>query len=209
MFVISQNVCPCQVFPACLGKARSLLQKGAPERCFTWVGPMFVERQENKAGSKCLKTFYSCHLQMFVISQNVCPCQVFPAWWVRPRAYSRKEHLKGVCFTWVGPMFVERQENKAGAKCLKTFYSCKLQMFVISQNVCPCQVFPAQLGKARGLLQNGAPERCFTWVGPMFAKRQVGCPLSLGQAQCLQRDRKTRPGPTVSKLFTTVNYKCL
>ncbi len=41
MLIASLSVCPCRPSQPCLkfvGKARSLLSNGAPERCFTQVG---------------------------------------------------------------------------------------------------------------------------------------------------------------------------
>ncbi len=34
--------------------------------------------------------------------------------------------------------------SNPGANCYKTFYGCRLRIFVISQSICPWQAFPAQ-----------------------------------------------------------------
>ncbi len=64
-----------------------------------------------------------------------------------------------------------RKNNRISPRWLyyKTFYGCNLRIFIISQTVCvsgkPFQPRLMFVGKARGLLQSGALERCFTRVG--------------------------------------------
>ncbi len=63
-------------------------------------------------------------------------------------------------------------------QCYKSFYSRKLQIFVISQSVCSsqAQLFELSLifsGEATSLPLSGAPERCFTWISSCLTCRHL------------------------------------
>ncbi len=100
-------------------------------------------------------------------------------------------------------------------KCYKTFFLTKSRILAISQCILsPTFLFQPNLmfvGKARSLPQNGAPERCFTWLSSSLAytslkrlgrdKQSSLLPKLVIYGQ--KKGYNIGPGANVTKLFSS------
>ncbi len=198
-----------------VGKARSLPQSGASQRCFTWVGYYLACKYYLE---KLAKEKHSSLLRKFVTYVRKNCCNIGPRTQLSSSGYSvgastrarrpwrstttecwRPKKTSSSCRCSIGsppsgsPSSTPRtcpETQACSTRCRRynTFYGRESRIFVISQTICPWQTFPVQ-SNVGGAYLRAVPFRCST----------------LGQAPLLTCKLKTR----LEKLARDKRYSLL